>query len=139
MKRTCDICGNSYTSKSHNSKACSVSCLKKLHQRNRLRFSRTNHGKFLHSQGTAKRRDIPWRLSEEEYLAIIAVPCAYCENRLGTPVLTCGGLDRIDNTIGYELGNVVSCCAICNRLRSDLLTTDEMKSVAQLLIRLREL
>jgi hypothetical protein len=34
--------------------------------------------------------------------------------------VVCNGLDRVDNSIGYELYNVKSCCFKCNRLKSDL-------------------
>lgn len=30
------------------------------------------------------------------------------------------GLDRVDNSLGYILTNVVSCCAICNRMKLTL-------------------
>lgn len=34
------------------------------------------------------------------------------------------GIDRIDNSRGYIIGNVVSCCAICNRLKGSLTVAD---------------
>lgn len=37
------------------------------------------------------------------------------------------GLDRIDNTKGHEMSNVVPCCYICNCARMDNFTFDEMK------------
>ena len=36
------------------------------------------------------------------------------------------GLDRIDNTKGHEMPNVVPCCYICNCARMDNFTFDEM-------------
>lgn len=30
------------------------------------------------------------------------------------------GIDRVDNTKGYEYGNVVACCATCNRFKRDM-------------------
>jgi hypothetical protein len=30
------------------------------------------------------------------------------------------GIDRVDSTKGYECGNCLPCCAICNQMKSDL-------------------
>jgi hypothetical protein len=27
------------------------------------------------------------------------------------------GIDRVDNSIGYEMGNVVTCCVVCNLMK----------------------
>ena len=32
---------------------------------------------------------------------------------------TSEGLDRIDSSIGYQVDNLVSCCSICNQMKSD--------------------
>jgi 5-methylcytosine-specific restriction endonuclease McrA len=36
------------------------------------------------------------------------------------------GIDRIDNTLGYNIENCVSCCKDCNRAKSDK-TLNEFK------------
>jgi 5-methylcytosine-specific restriction endonuclease McrA len=36
------------------------------------------------------------------------------------------GVDRIDNATAYTLANLVPCCALCNQIKSQLLTYDEM-------------
>lgn len=33
--------------------------------------------------------------------------------------VVCNSLNRIDNTIGYSIDNVKSCCFMCNRIKSD--------------------
>jgi hypothetical protein len=48
-------------------------------------------------------------LSFVEFMLFWQKPCHYC----GEPIRSVG-LDRIDNSIGYVLGNVVSCCKGCN-------------------------
>lgn len=134
----CTVCKKQFEGKAPNQKTCGdVECLKVLRYANRHRFSRTPKGRFLHSKGHSKRRDIVWTLTLQEYIHITSKPCHYCANRLAKPVETCGGLDRIDISKGYEVDNVVSCCAVCNRLRSDLLTPEEMCAVANLLVELR--
>jgi hypothetical protein len=55
-------------------------------------------------------------------------PCSYC----GGPLPTAGaGLDRLDNSKGYDLDNVVPCCGDCNRLRGDRLTPEETRVAVQ--------
>jgi hypothetical protein len=57
---------------------------------------------------------IPFTLTRSEFLAFWQKPCSYC----GSPIETIG-LDRIDNTRGYEAGNITSCCQTCNQLKGE--------------------
>lgn len=67
-------------------------------------------------------------LTREQYVALIACnACHYCGGELPKRG---GGLDRIDNSRGYEPGNVVPCCTACNRIRGDNLTYEEMLELA---------
>jgi hypothetical protein len=53
-------------------------------------------------------------LTPSEYAALVAQPCWYC----GGPLPEYGyGLDRIDETAGYEASNVLPCCRWCNTYR----------------------
>lgn len=101
------------------------------HQRPKTRFS--------FSRKRAKERELEWTLSLEEYQKLIIQPCHYCNDLLGSKVTNCSGLDRLDDTKGYEFDNVVSCCRSCNVVRNDVLTSDETKQVIQFLLRLRKL
>lgn len=40
-------------------------------------------------------------------------------------------IDRTNNSLGYELNNIVKSCWICNSLKSDFFTEDEMKVVGK--------
>lgn len=59
----------------------------------------------------AKDRGINFSLSKEIFNKLIIEPCFYCAKFKEKEV---NGIDRIDNNKGYEEGNVVSCCSICN-------------------------
>lgn len=54
----------------------------------------------------AKRRDISFNLTLEEFSTFWQQPCYYCACEIKSI-----GIDRVDNSIGYELNNCVSCCA----------------------------
>ena len=45
----------------------------------------------------------------------------------GTHRLT---IDRLDNSRGYELNNIVLACLRCNSIKTDFFTTEEMKGIA---------
>lgn len=67
-------------------------------------------------------------LTKEEFINLTQQPCFYCgseptnqlkadwkHNTGGSYVYN--GLDRVDNEIGYNPGNVVPCCFFCNRAK----------------------
>jgi hypothetical protein len=76
------------------------------------------------SKEGGKSKEIAWNLTLEDYVSLVTGDCFYCGarpsqipkgrvmERLG---LLRNGIDRVDNTLGYEVGNCVSCCVVCNR------------------------
>jgi len=68
--------------------------------------------KFAQYKSGAKKRNIGFSLSKEEFLTFWQKSCFYCGDKVATI-----GLDRIDSSKGYSLDNVVSCCAICNTMK----------------------
>lgn len=75
----------------------------------------------------AKDRGIHYNLSKEDFTATISEPCHYCGLPPSNNKVTknCSGflysgIDRIDSAKGYEKGNIVPCCAICNRAKRDM-------------------
>lgn len=54
---------------------------------------------------------------------IIDKPCFYCEDSYRT------GADRLDNKKGHTIENCVPCCGVCNSVRSDIFTIEEMKEI----------
>ncbi len=77
--------------------------------------SRKNHQrpqtKFSVLKSEAKRRELEVSITLDQYLKIISNPCFYCGGPLPNGG---GGLDRINSSIGYVLGNVRPCCTQCN-------------------------
>lgn len=71
----------------------------------------------------AKWRSLLWSLSLDEFDALTAGWCVYCDGSL--PKIGCG-LDRIDNSNGYEIGNVLPCCGRCNAIRGRHLGVEDM-------------
>jgi len=70
----------------------------------------------------ASTRGHKWELTDDQVRGLTGKNCHYCDrrpsNRFSTTSNTgdwvYNGLDRVDNTIGYRVDNVVPCCADCN-------------------------
>jgi len=80
----------------------------------------------------ASNRNLSWDITEEDYRAIRSLPCHYCNSELVSPGVA---LDRIDNSQGYNMDNVLPCCGRCNLMRQDILSVEEMKAGMQSLKR----
>lgn len=65
-------------------------------------------------------------LTEHQFNEFILGNCFYCGSppisvskpRWGSS-LTYNGIDRIDSSKGYSVDNCVSCCVVCNRMKTD--------------------
>jgi len=104
------------------------------------RFWNTIHSKYR--TGAAK-RGLSFTVSVEDFKAVATKPCTYCgaeplpckrvqkgdkasaQHRGGEVntryndklVFSMNGLDRVDNSIGYELGNLTPACTMCNLMK----------------------
>lgn len=68
---------------------------------------------FAILKAKAKIKGWPFTLTEVEFRALLGKPCFYC----GDPST---GLDRVDSLLGYQAGNIVSACGICNFGKSNM-------------------
>lgn len=62
----------------------------------------------------AEIRNINLNIKFKDYLPFYNTPCFYCGG------LGAIGLDRLDSSVGYEKGNIVSCCSTCNMMKGIL-------------------
>lgn len=68
--------------------------------------------KFGRYKYQAEQRGLSFTLTFEEFEQYYRKNCFYCNSEVETI-----GLDRVNNDVGYELGNVVSCCWMCNSMK----------------------
>jgi len=81
---------------------------------------------------SAKHRNVPWDLNENDAHKLMRQNCFYCgatPNTIGGTSLFNGlfiynGLDRFDNSRGYNIDNVVPCCFKCNNAKLDMTAED---------------
>jgi hypothetical protein len=67
-------------------------------------------------------RNYEFTLSIDEFIYVTQLPCFYCGD-LPKQIIkmprypegfTYNGIDRVDNSKGYTISNIVPCCGICN-------------------------
>lgn len=99
---------------------------------------RTPNNRFHTAKAKAKHRNKEWSLSIEQYSNLIQQPCYYCDGFFGAESKYSFGLDRLDNAKGYIVDNVVSCCTVCNRTKSDHFSPEETMVAINAVIKLRK-
>ena len=92
------------------------------------------YGSYKHN---AKGRNLSFNISKEEFKFLTEKNCSYCNaqptNKIkarhinGTYIYN--GLDRVDNSKGYEIDNVVPCCKHCNMMKKTMSKQDFISQV----------
>lgn len=82
----------------------------------------TSLSKYGGVKRSAKVRGIEFKLTKDEFYSINKNPCHYCGNYSKKFDVTSlgNGLDRKDSSKGYVKGNIVSSCAVCNRVKHSM-------------------
>jgi hypothetical protein len=77
-------------------------------------------------------RNLTFGIDRESFEKLIRRPCFYC----GEPAGNCkktknckegfrhNGIDRVDNSLGYDLENCLPCCGQCNKAKRDMSQAD---------------
>lgn len=78
---------------------------------------KTVRGRYARYKEKSKRFNLLFSLTLEEFDNITQLSCFYCGeyNYNGKT----NGIDRVDNNVGYVLGNCVPCCRFCNVSKSN--------------------
>lgn len=90
----------------------------------------------------AKSRGLQFKLNKEFFRSMISKDCFYCgakpsnlsKNQYGNGDLRYNGIDRMDSSVGYLPYNCVPCCAVCNRSKSDMTTSEYVAYLNDLVI-----
>lgn len=88
----------------------------------------------------ARRRGVAFEITEEQFYDLTQKDCYYCgkspsnisKNEYLNGEYVYSGLDRVDNSKGYSIGNIVPSCKNCNKAKLDLTTEsffDMIKSI----------
>lgn len=106
--------------------------VRSIAQHNALMVTRRTPGlaaknaKFKYYKAQAKFRGYPFELNKGQFIEATSQNCHYCngqpsnEAKAASGSYLYNGLDRIDPSKGYTVTNIVPCCIICNRAKSDM-------------------
>lgn len=121
---TCTKCGSKLHLRSdgifNKSKhECCIKCIGKWRTANfaeiyKDKLPKTIRVKYQHFRKAAIDRGIQFNLTLEEANKILCGKCHYCGKE------NCLGIDRVDNSKGYDIKNCVPCCGCCNKMKMDL-------------------
>ena len=62
-----------------------------------------------------RKTGVRFSLERDQVFSFFKAPCFYC----ASPPSPRTGIDRLDPRAGYVIGNVVPCCWLCNRMKSN--------------------
>ena len=96
---------------------------------------RNPKSRYSDLKSDAKRKGY-FNINFDQYTKLINNVCHYCKKTLKEE--KGHSLDRIDNSKGYTLDNVLPCCGFCNKLRGNLLTVKEAEILIKPLVKLRK-
>jgi hypothetical protein len=76
----------------------------------------------------SRKNGLDFFLTKEEFSEITKKDCAYCgiypsqrfKNDQLNGSYVYNGIDRVDSSKGYVLGNVNPCCKVCNKAKLDM-------------------
>jgi hypothetical protein len=96
------------------------------------KLSSVHHKYFGSYRRGAKKRGYSFELTEGQCSELFIQDCFYCGASPSTVVrlpknalpFLCNGIDRVDNSKGYEEGNVVACCNRCNKAKHTMTAAD---------------
>lgn len=94
-------------------------------------------------KANAAKRGYNFEIDLEQFEELTSGDCHYCgiePEQIRTGRRTYGeyvynGIDRVDNTKGYEPDNVVSCCKVCNRAKNNMSYDEYMEWIARIVDR----
>lgn len=120
-------------------RSCGCINVARLRARQIPRRIRAMNIAFNTMKQNARGRDLQWQLPDDVVEHLCAQDCHYC----GSPPSNFGrtdlqgvyrynGLDRVDSARGYSVDNVVPCCIVCNRAKSDLPLAEFLEWVCRL-------
>jgi len=72
----------------------------------------TLNGQFHQYKKSAKKRNIDFQLTQNQCEPFFNCRCNYCGDSYHGL-----GMDRIDNSLGYFVNNIVPCCYTCNIMK----------------------
>lgn len=145
MNKLCNKCGESkphteeYFLKSKRSKTGLTTPCRDCHKKRMKSYNKIEYHKHRDYYMTQQykwidaRKNLTNDLDSDWFKEhITSKPCSYC-NTTSEPI----GADRLDNDKPHNKDNVIPCCKICNKVRNNIFTHEEMKLLGQTISRIK--
>jgi hypothetical protein len=115
-KKMCKICNGIESSKTFDIETVKCSeCSEKSKIICKIRNPREqDKAKLYDYKKSAKKRNLEFEISDDDFLNIVKQPCHYC--KYNDSVI---GVDRKDSNKGYIYNNVLPCCEQCNLMKNN--------------------
>jgi hypothetical protein len=86
--------------------------------------------------GNARARKVTFEMTYDQFRSLVGQDCHYCGEPPGRRVwrheeVAANGVDRLNNDKGYVAGNMVPCCAWCNRAKQQLSAAEFAERIAK--------
>lgn len=83
------------------------------------------HSIFANYKCKARRKNREFKITKKYFLELVTRNCEYCDTppssiaktKYNDSIFMYNGIDRVDNNVGYIVGNCVTCCETCNRAK----------------------
>ena len=151
----CQFCGNQKKMSSQNiKKKTSCGCQQRnsnIWKNNNGAYNKTwqlpfgeasKNNLYYQYKKCAEKRKYAFDLTKEEFCNMVIKPCHYCGNKCQSIIKGQGktsgdfyytGIDRWNNTLGYDMQNCVPCCKICNSMKNTLSEEEFVSHIKQIL------
>lgn len=94
----------------------------------RRKYDRSFKRKLVDYKCNAKKRNIVFDLTDDQFESFWQQPCFYCGDEIDTI-----GIDRINNDEGYSIENCRSCCSFCNKMKLNHKESDFINHIQKIL------
>lgn len=81
----------------------------------------------------SKKRGLSFTLVLEDIKDLYSSGCVYCGSEISVKTI-----DRKDNAIGYVQGNCLSACWLCNRLKGNFMSFNEMVVMGEAIRKIKQ-
>lgn len=95
----------------------------------KIHAMRKTSGRYAACAARAKRSGVEWTLEEEDYNLLVSMPCTYCRTVPGPKFGY--GITRLDLLLGFERGNVITCCEVCSKLKLESFSHHDMMLIGE--------
>jgi len=115
--------------------------MKRVALSNKIEYSMSSKKRlFRRYASDAKRRDLSFSLTFDEFMELTKSNCTYCDRKPSSVQKADGGngdyiyngIDRIISNLGYKLENCLSCCSVCNLMKGSMNRGDFMNQIKKI-------